>query len=222
MRSHAPCNAALTALAASIAVCVLPDAARGDWVLGAAAIVRQDDNVGDAQAYGEKISDTIAEARLSLFQVVPLGESYSLAAGGDFAGEEYHQLAGLRNATLDGAIALKRKWGLGAFAPWARLELSLGRSDYGDGYRDATIYAASLEFGKRIDERWNLSARYEFDRRRASPGENDVPGVPGDAFSQTGQTVSANVEYSVSERIVARAGALLRHGDIVSTTSHGG
>jgi hypothetical protein len=199
-----------------------PSIAYGDWAIATAASLRYDNNVGNAQTYGDKISDTIAAARLSLFEVIPLGENYSLAAGGKVAAEDYDRLTGLRNATFDVALSLKRKWGLGAFAPWARAELSLGRSNYDDGYRDATIYRAGLEFGKRLDERWNWWAQYGFERRTAAAGENVIPGTPSDAFSQVGQSASVNLQYLLTERIFIRVGSLWRRGDIVSSNSHGG
>ncbi len=69
-------------------------------------------------------------------------------------------------------LSLKKKWGLGALAFWSRAGISVGRADYDDGYRDATLYCASLEVGKRLDERWNLWAKFSFDRRRAAPAES--------------------------------------------------
>ena len=77
-------------------------------------------------------------------------------------------------------------------------------------------------FGKRIDERWNLWGSYAFERRAAAPAGVKYPGISNDAFSQDGHTLTANVEYTVSERVSVNAGSSLRYGDVVSTTSAGG
>jgi hypothetical protein len=222
MRSHVRACTCLASIAAIIMICAAADAARADWTVSSAASIRHDDNVGNAQGNDDKIADTVAAATLSAFQMIPVGESYSLAAGANLTGVIYDRLTGLRNASVDGALSLKRKWGLGAYAPWARAAVSVGRTNYDDGYRDATIYRASLALGKRVDERWNLWVDYALEHRAASPGQNQDTAVSSDAFSQDGHTWTANVEYSLTERTLLRAAALLRHGDVVSTTAHGG
>jgi hypothetical protein len=221
MRGHArkPFKAQLASLIAFGAVCAAPNAARADWTLAAAASAEHDDNVGNAQADQDKVADFSVTARLTVLQLVQLGEDYSLAAGGDLAAQIYDRLNGLRNGSLDLLLSLKKKWGLGAFAPWVRAGVSLGRTDYQDGYRDATIYSASLDVGNRIDERWNVWGRYAFERRDAAPVGPAYPGISNDVFSGDGHTFTANVEYSVTERFSVSAGALLRHGDVVSTST---
>jgi hypothetical protein len=215
-------RATLASLTVFGAVCAAPIAARADWTLAAAASVSHDDNVGSAQPDTDKVADTSATARFTVVQLMPIGEDYSLAAGGDLGAQIYDHLSGLRNGSLDLVLSLKKKWGLGAFAPWARAGISVGRTVYQDGYRDATIYNASVDIGKRIDERWNLWGSYALERRAAAPAGVKYPGISNDAFSQDGGTVTANVEYTVNERVFVSAGALWRHGDVVSTTMAGG
>jgi hypothetical protein len=196
----------------------MPYTARSDWTLGAEADVRHDNNVGNAQYDEDIIADTIIGARLSLFQLFPLGEGYSLSAGGDLSGESFHRLTGLNNASIDGALALKKKWGLGAFAPWMRAGVSVARSDFDDNYRNAWIYRATLAAGRRIDQRWNLWAEYAFDRQAAATQEQQEPGISGDAYSQDGNRIAAHVEYSLNETMFLNVALSVRHGDVVSTT----
>jgi len=197
---------------------VAPYTARSDWTLGAEAHVLHDDNVGNGESSPDIVEDTIVGARLSLFQLFALGEGYNVAAGGDLSGESFHRFDGLSNATAGGTLTLKKKWGLGAFAPWVRAGVSIARSDYEDDYRNASIYRATLAAGRRIDERWNLWADYAFERRAAATQEQEVPGISGDAFSQDGRTVSANAEYALSETTFLSVSVSARHGDVLSTT----
>jgi hypothetical protein len=212
-----PSAATLGAFAALVVLGAMPYAARSDWTLGAAAALRHDNNVGNAESPSDIVGDSTIDARLSIFQLFPLGESYSVTVGGDLNGEAFRRLTGLNNASLDGTISLKKKWGLGAFAPWARAGISVGRSSYEDSYRNAWNYRAMLASGRRIDERWNLWAEYAFDRRAASPRMEEVPGLSGDAFSQDSHNVAANLEYSLNENTSLALGLLGRHGDVVST-----
>jgi hypothetical protein len=194
-----------------------PLAVFADWSLSASTAARHDNNVGNAGGEYNEVGDFSAAAKLSLFDLLPLGENYSMALGGNVGGEFYDKLIGLRSGSLDAVISVKKKWGLGAFAPWARATLSPGRTNFDDGYRDATIYRAILEFGKRLDVRWNLWGEYLFDRRIATPVAAQYSTLSTDVFSTHGRSILANLEYTVSERMSLTAGALLRHGDFVST-----
>jgi hypothetical protein len=215
-------KATRVSLPALLVFCGASHTARSDWVVATAATLSHDDNVGDARSYADLVSDFSTSGTVSMLKLIPVGESYSLVAGGDLSGQRYDTVTGLRNASIDGLLSLKKKWGLGAFAAWARAGISVGRSDYEDGYRDATIYRASLELGKRVDERWNLAVKYAFERRAATPGAGEIYGLSSDAFSQEGRSFTADAQYSLSDRISFSFGSLLRHGDVVSTTRDAG
>src|SRR5450631_23324 len=210
------CKFARAVLPAFLVLCAASHTARSDWTVATATALSHDDNVGNAQSNTNKVSDYSASATVSMLQLIPIGEGYSLAAGGDLSGQVYDTLSGLRNASIDGLLSLKKKWGLGAFATWTRAGISVGRTDYQQGYRDATIYRASLELGKRIDERWNLWAKYAFERSAATPSGVEIYGLSSDAFSQEGRSFTANARYSLSERFSISLGSLLRHGDVLS------
>lgn len=209
------------AVAAVIVLGAAPYAARSDWTLGADASLRHDSNVGNAESRSDVVEDSTIGARLSIFQLFPLGDSYSVTVGGDLGGESYYRLTGLDNVSVDGALALKKKWGLGAFVPWARAGVSAGRLSYDDSYRNAWDYRATFATGRRIDERWNLWGEYAYERRAASPQEEVVPGLSGDAFSQSSHNAAVNLEYSLNERTFLALRILARHGDVVSTASPG-
>jgi hypothetical protein len=208
----------LGAYAAFVVLGTLPLAAHADWTLGAEAGVRHDDNVGNAQFSSDIVADTLYVARLSIARLFSLDDGYSLTVGGDLGGESYHRLTGLNNVSLDAAIALKKKWGLGAFAPWARAAVSIGRLSYDDSYRNAWDYRATLASGRRFDERWNFWADYTYENRAASPQEEEVPGLSGDAYSQVSHNLGINLEYSLLENTYLNLGLLARYGDVISTT----
>ena len=213
-----PIRASLSAL---LLFCAAIHTARSDWILAASAALNHDSNAGNAENSASVVADSRAEANVSLLQQMPFGEGFSLAAGGDLSGEFYDHLSGLNNATVDAILSLKKKWGLGAFAPWSRVGISAGRVDYDDRYRDATLYSASLEAGKRLNDRWNLWAKYALERRRAAPAESDIYGVSSDVFSQRGQSLKLGGQYSLSERLSLSFGSLWRYGDVISTNQPG-
>jgi hypothetical protein len=213
-----PIRASLSAL---LLFCAPIHTARSDWILGASAALSHDSNVGNAENAASVVSDSRALAGVSLQQQLQLGDGFSLSVGSDVSGELYDHLSGLNNASIDGMLSLKKKWGLGAFAFWSRARISVGRVEYDDRYRDATLYTASLEAGKRLDQRWNLWAKYAFERTRAAPAETDAYDVPSDVFSQHGQSLKIGAEYLLSDRVSLTMGSLARYGDVVSTTQPG-
>jgi hypothetical protein len=205
-------------LPAFLVFCAISHTARGDWTIAASASLSHDNNVGNAQHYADTEADSSASARLSLLNLLPLGENFSLAAGGDMSGQVYDHLSGLNNASLGASLSLKGKWALGAFAPWSRISIFAGRANYDDGYRDATIYRAAIEAGKRLDERWNLWAKYSFEHRAADPVPSSLYGISSDVFTVAGRSFNAGVQYAAGERITLNFSTLLRHGDVVSTS----
>ena len=215
-RGQLPTATLITCVYAILAAGV-PYAARADLNVGAEARVMHDNNVGNAQNYSDIVSDTIVDATLSVFDLFAIGEGYTLTVGADLNGEHYNRLTGLNNASAGASVALRKKWGLGAFVPWTRVEFSVAHSDYDDDYRNATIYRGTLAAGRRIDERWNLWAEYSFERSNAASQPEEVPGISGDAFSQSSNNLSLNVEYSVYPNTYLNLAAIFRHGDIVST-----
>jgi hypothetical protein len=206
------------AIIGAMSLSLIPQTAFGDWTTTVQARERYDDNVGDAQSSDDIVSDFIVSADASVFQLYPLGDRYAVTVAGNLGGESYHRLDGLSNAYLGGAVALRRRWGLGAFAPWVRLGVQEIRSDYRDDYRNGWLTRASLAVGKRCDDRWNIHGEYAWERRTAATQPQEVPGISGDVFSQRSNNLSASVEYAWLENTYLTLGAVGRHGDVVSTT----
>jgi len=203
---------------ALIGLSTLPVPAFAEWSISAVAQARYDDNVGNAQDYDDKVSDEIFGASLSAYQSLVLtDEDYTLSAGGDLSGEWFDHFDGLSNASLTAAVSLKRKWGYGAFAPWSRGTLSLGRAEFDDSYRDYTAYRAAFATGKRVGERFNLWAEYSYEHRSAKAGENVEPGISSNAFTQNAHRIAASLEYTASAKLYLSFGAFARRGDVVST-----
>jgi hypothetical protein len=196
----------------------LPNRALADWAVTTQARLSYDENVGDAQSSDDIVADSIVSATASVYQLLPLDDRYSLTILGNLDGELFHRLNGLSNASLGGGLLLRRRWGLGALAPWARLGLQAARTDYRDDYRNGWLYRGTLEAGRRVAERWNLRAQYAWERRTAQTQPQEVAGISGDAFSTSSNSLTAAIEFSLSESTYLDLGLAARHGDVVSTT----
>jgi hypothetical protein len=205
-----------TWLAFSIGLAGLPCLARAEWLIDSEVQWRHENNVGDAASDSDVVGDSITAATLSASRFFLSTTGYSMNVGAELDGERYDRLQGLSNASLGGVASLRKKWGLGAYAPWARLNGSIGRTEYQDSYRNASVYRAGVSAGRRLDERWNVSMEWSYEKRKASAAEEE-PGVSADAFSQTSHTFDLNAHYTATETVVFNATIIYRHGDMTST-----
>ena len=189
-----------------------------DWSAAAQAAARYSDNVGNAEDSEYKRSDESIAAKISLFDVLPLGSAYLLSAGGDVGGQWFDHLSGLRNGSIDGALSLRRRWGLGAFAPWVRAAVSVSRTEYDVSLRNYTGYRASLSGGKRFGQRFNVWIDYAYEHREARVTGEELPGYSADVFSGNAQSLGVTLEFTPFNRGFLSGGIAGRRGDVVSTS----
>lgn len=206
-------------IAALLATALLAvPSARADWNPSAQASARFSDNVGNSGDNEYKRSDEIIAGKVSLYEVLPLGSAYLLSAGGDLGGQWFDHLSGLRNGSIDAAVSLRRRWGLGAFAPWVRASVSVSRTEYDVSLRNFTGYRASLAGGKRLGDRLNVWIDYAYEHHDAKVTGEEVPGFSGDVFSGNAQSLGLTLEYMPVNRVFLSTGLSARRGDVVSTS----
>jgi hypothetical protein len=82
------------AFAALLVLSTASYAVRADWTPAIEAGVRHDSNVGNAQPAADIVPDSVIHARVSIFQLFPLSDGYSMTLGGDTCAESFHRLDG--------------------------------------------------------------------------------------------------------------------------------
>ncbi len=145
------------------------------------------------------------------------GNSINFSA--DVKGEAFDRYTGLNNVSLGAALAFRKKWALGAYAPWTALSLSSAHLNYSNNIRNGWKHQIALRGGKRIHERLDIRAEYMYERRTANSLPPDQPGISGDVFSLNSQNVMLNAEYLLDENTFLTGGVLYRRGDVVASTS---
>ena len=201
-----------------ISLAVAPVFATAEWNVDLEAGMRRDSNLSNAQFERDIASDSALITGISAGNAMALDGSDLLTIDGDLESETYHRYGGLNNLSLGITLALRRKWGLGAYAPWTRLSLSSRRLSFVNNIRDGWLHQAAIGGGQRISERWDLNAEYLVERRTAAGLPDLVPGISGNAFAQHNHNLSFNAEYAWNEKTSFNVGYLLRHGDVVATT----
>lgn len=198
-------------------LCVSP-AVLAEWVGNTGVEIRHDSNINNAQLANDIASVSSLNADFSATDFFSLENGNSLSITGESRGEAFNRYTGLNNVSLGAALAFRKKWELGAYAPWAGLSLSSTYLNFANSIRNGWRNQIAIRGGKRILERWNVLAEYMVERRTADALPPDEPGISGDVFSQTSRTMTLNAEYTWSDNLFLTFGSLLRRGDVVAST----
>ena len=114
------------------------------------------------------------EAHLGASQLQPLATGLSLIADGD-AGFELVPRYQRNNASVAGATAqLRKKFGLGAFAPVLATEVGLQRREAHLAGDVSWIATGALRFSKRFTDEWRASLTGDWQQHYASHATFDV------------------------------------------------
>ncbi|PYM07978.1 MAG: hypothetical protein DMD82_04175 [Candidatus Rokuibacteriota bacterium] len=192
-------------LAFVVAACVPcgATAARAEWLADAEGGVVYEDNLNGAAKARDQKSDLAFVPRLSVGHHVQLTDSTSLRLTADLQGGVYTEFDRLDTVSSGLALGVRRKFGLGADAPWARVFGSAAYLNYNDGVLDSSLVSVGLELGKRLHQRFDLRAGYLYEVRDAN--------TP--VFDLTAHTAFANVSVALTEATELILGHATRWGN---------
>jgi hypothetical protein len=184
-----------------------------------------DSNLSRAISADDIVGDTALNLAASGGYLFAPGDRDALALTGDLHAASFTRFHGMNSIALGGTASWTRKFGLGAFAPWARISASLDGERYGEDVRNGRRTNVALRAGERVSERLELSGGGSFERYRA---DNATPipalaslGISGDAFTLIGRSLFARADYAFSDRWTAFAGVTARLGDVTASTRIG-
>jgi hypothetical protein len=197
-------------------LCISPIAS-AEWDGNTDVGIRHDSNINNAQLANDIAGVSALSADVSATGFFPLENGNSLSITGESRGEAFNHYTGLNNISLGAALAFRKKWALGAYAPWTGLSLSSTHLNFANNIRNGWRNQIAIRGGKRIFERWDVRAEYMVERRTANTLPQDQPGISGDVFSQTSRAMTLNAEYTWSDSLFLTFGSLLRHGDVVAS-----
>jgi hypothetical protein len=212
-------NKCSCALLCAIPLLGVSPLALADWGSSAKVEMRYDSNINNAQLSDDIASATVLGVGAAASSFFAFEEGNSLSISAEANGEVYNNYSGVNNVSLGATAAMRKKWALGAYAPWTAISVSAAHLNFDNNIRDGWRYQAALQGGKRILERWDVRAEYMLERRTAEELPPDQPGISGDVFSQSNRSLTLNAVYTWSDTLLLTFGTLWRHGDVVATTS---
>lgn len=202
----------------AIALLCVSRIALAEWDGNTDVGILHDSNINNAQLANDIAGVSALSAGVSATGFFPLENGNSVSITGEAKGEAYNHYTGLSNVSLGAALGFRKKWGLGAYAPWTGVSLSSAHLNYANNIRNGWRNQLVFRGGKRVFERWNVRAEYMFERRTANTLPPDQPGISGDVFTQNSRALTLNTEYILNDSTFLTFGALSRHGDVVAST----
>ena len=193
----------LTAILLSLAA---TGSSSGDWIRDFRVDVSYDDNVSRSNREADERQDVTFRALAHLGRFDQLSDDLRLTLTADFTGEVWERYQDFNNTTAAGTASLRYRFGLGALAPFVRVEGSAGYASFEQSLQDGARYRSAVTFGKRLTERLSLEASYYFD---------DIDSRVR-VFDQEAHHFSLAGSFDLSETTRITAGYELRDGEVIS------
>ncbi|MBL6752183.1 MAG: hypothetical protein ISP90_16815 [Nevskia sp.] len=198
-----------------------PCAAHAETVLQLEPAFNFDSNLSRAHDSDDVKADGSFSLAASASEVFALSGADLISLGLNLKESQYLRFHGLNAFEAGPALAYRRKFGLGAQAPWVSLSAAWTYQDFASSIRDGNTWQLQLAAGRRWGHRLDGSAGLGYDRRDARGGERAVPTIAGNAFDLHGASVFARLNYALCERARAGVRLNLRRGLVESSTRPG-
>jgi hypothetical protein len=200
----------------AVLAAIVPMLAHAQWSPQLEAGIAHESNFSRAQLAQDQIADTALLLSANAERPLSFGPDLRLGADARIAQYAHSDGASYASAGLSGAW--RTKLGLGLTAPWIAARAGAALENARERVRDATRWNASLAAGRRLDERFDASAGFAYDRRVQREDLAVAPGYEGKPFSLQGRSAFARASYAFTEGLSVLGSAAVRKGDIESST----
>jgi hypothetical protein len=194
------------------------------------------DNWSRAEHSNDIEGDTALEVSGSAGRFYELEDGKSFTITGQLSGQAFADYDGLNNVRLGLNASLRKKFGLGAYTPWASIGAGVARGEFNNDIRDSWFYSVTLSAGKRLSDRWDVGGNLMYEWRDGDehgPQKAMGPGNPiyddlisgmglnatsdADVYDQQAWSISLFADYSFTDKTLVSFGYSYRDGDITST-----
>lgn len=135
------------------------------------------DNASNASAASDRIGALQTGAELRLSERYDLARNDSLHVSARFAGDVWRRYSGLTGGSAGMRAEWQHKFGLGARAPVASVELAADAVTAKESGRRGTSTGVTLALRKRVGDLWRVTLKQEFARHDARQAVFDRAGA---------------------------------------------
>lgn len=207
---------------ASVLVCYACGAP-AEWLLDTALAMQYNDNLSNASLDRDIKKDTALDLTMAPAYHLQVDGFTGLTAGVGFEAVKQLDYIGLDRVSAEVRGAVRRKFGLGLYAPWSRISGTVRYSGFNDDQRDGWSYTLSVAAGRYFTERLSVQVSYRFESHHSNRTK-DIPalvqnfGIHGDAFDTDAHNFGITGLYQLNERLSLVLGYTFRTGAITAST----
>jgi hypothetical protein len=184
----------------------LATAAHADWIRDFSIRGIYNDNVSNSNRDADKLDDFAFDTSIRLGKFAELSSALKFAFTLDFDSRQWVNYSDLDNFQAGATASLRYRFGLGAMAPFLRLEAGAHYVGFNQDLQDGGRYRVALVAGKRLTERWDAQVSFLF----------DAADTRSRLYTQTGLGFSVHTSFNLTSSTQLTADYTFRHGDVIS------
>ena len=204
-----------------LSVSTLSHAEWVEWVLEPTAEIRNESNLNLSAFNADEESDSVLRLALEGGRYFQMSDMTRLRLSADLEAQSYSEFDLLNDVSISAKAAIIHKLGVGWGAAWISPYLSYGYSDVKDDIRSGNFGDLGIAAGKRLTERFDMSASFEFNKSNGKPGIVIVPPISSDVFDQERWVAAIQGSFLLTNRLLLLGKLKHFDGDFVSACTVG-
>ena len=183
------------------------DSALADWIRDLRGEVSYDDNLSNSDRGADQRADFAfaGQARFGRFWT-NASDALRLAVTADLDARAFARYQDFNRVLLGSSASLRYRFGLGAMAPFVRIEGGGGYADFEQNLQDGWRYRAAFTIGKRMTDRLAIDASYIFENIGGSIR----------LFDRRSNSFALAASFDLTEKTQLTAFYEFRDGEVVS------
>jgi hypothetical protein len=177
-----------------------------DWIAHFEADGAYESNVSNSDRREDRLDDFSVRGSAQIGRSVHLTRDLRLSGTLDLGAERFSEFDDFSHVSAGATLTLRYRFGLGADAPFLRVEARTAWIDFNDALQDGVRSNASVTVGKRVFARLDLQAGYGFDDAAAR----------ADLYDQQGHSGFLRAAFDFTETTQLVADCSIRRGDVVA------
>jgi hypothetical protein len=180
--------------------------ATADWIRDFRSEISYNDNLSNSDREADQHGDFSLAGQVRFGRFGELTDHLRFTVTADLDARAFDRYEDFNRVILGSTASLRYRFGLGAMAPFVRIEGSGGYAKFGQYLQDGGRYRAGITIGKRMTERLAIDTSYFFE---------DIGGRIR-LFDRRSHTVALTASFDLTETTRLTAAYEFRDGEVVS------
>lgn len=180
--------------------------ANGDWIRDFRGEFIYNDNLSNSNRQADQRDDFAWAGQAHFGRFDEITDNLRFAMTADLDAQAFASYEDFNRVILGSTASLRYRFGLGAMAPFVRVEGSGGYANFEQNLQDGGRYRAGISAGKRMTERLAIEASYFFE---------DIGGQIR-LFDQRSNTFALTASFDLTQTTRLIAGYEFRDGEVIS------